>query len=78
MSLKQTEKAQISKAKMELRVRYSRLSGQLFSDNIPRYADWLEDQLASLSESPKEQSGKANDSANDKCSINGIFYKPKL
>ena len=33
---------------MRLRVEYSRETDKIFSDNIPEYADWLEEKLAKL------------------------------
>lgn len=32
--------------RIKLRIKYSRETGKLFSDNIPLYADWLEKKLS--------------------------------
>lgn len=42
----------VNNDRMYLRVEYSRETDELFSDNIPKYADWLETKLASLLQSP--------------------------
>ena len=39
---------ELSEQRMKLRIEYSRETGLLFSDNIPAYADWLENKLASI------------------------------
>ena len=36
----------VSEARMYLRVEYTRETDEIFSDNIPKYADWLEAKLA--------------------------------
>lgn len=38
---------------MQLRVQYSREHNELFSDNIPAYADWIEKKLSKVNELPK-------------------------
>lgn len=39
---------QVSIERMQLRVEYTRETDLLFSDNIPKYADWLEIKLAKI------------------------------
>jgi len=39
--------------RIKLRMQYARETDNIFSDNIPLYADWLETRLANL-ENPKE------------------------
>lgn len=36
----------VSEQRMKLRIEYSRETDLIFSDNIPAYADWLEQKLA--------------------------------
>lgn len=36
----------VSEERMKLRIEYSRETDLIFSDNIPAYADWLENKLA--------------------------------
>lgn len=36
----------VSEERMKLRIEYSRETDLIFSDNIPAYADWLEQKLA--------------------------------
>ena len=36
----------VSEERMKLRIDYSRETDLIFSDNIPAYADWLEQKLA--------------------------------
>jgi hypothetical protein len=36
----------VSDQRMMLRVLYARETNELFEDNIPKYADWLETKLA--------------------------------
>lgn len=36
----------VSEGRMKLRIQYSRETDLIFSDNIPQYADWLENKLA--------------------------------
>jgi len=36
----------VSEERMKLRIEYSRETDLIFSDNIPAYADWLEERLA--------------------------------
>jgi hypothetical protein len=36
----------VSEQRMKLRIEYSRETDLIFSDNIPAYADWLEEKLA--------------------------------
>jgi len=39
-------KQRVSDQRMMLRVLYARERNELFEDNIPKYADWLETKLA--------------------------------
>jgi hypothetical protein len=39
---------QVSKNRMLLRVEYARETELIFSDDIPKYADWLEIKLAKI------------------------------
>lgn len=39
---------QVSISRMHLRVEYTRETDEIFSDNIPKYADWLETKLAKI------------------------------
>lgn len=36
----------VSEERMKLRIEYSRETDLIFSDNIPAYADWLENKLS--------------------------------
>jgi hypothetical protein len=36
----------VSEERIKLRIEYSRETDLIFSDNIPAYADWLEEKLA--------------------------------
>jgi hypothetical protein len=38
----------VSDQRMRLRITYLRETDEIFSDNIPKYADWLECELANL------------------------------
>jgi hypothetical protein len=49
----------VSEERMFLRIAYTRESGELFSDNIPAYADWLEIKLAES----RQQHGRTWDAA---------------
>jgi hypothetical protein len=40
----------VSKNRMNLRILYTRETNIIFSDDIPKYADWLEISLANLLE----------------------------
>ena len=42
----------VSEERMTLRVQYSRETDEIFSDNIPKYSDWLETKLAALRQLP--------------------------
>ena len=50
----------VNEARMLLRVEYSRETKELFSENIPKYADWLEIRLASLGQPPVNSDIRVN------------------
>jgi len=47
---------QVSENRIRLRIEYARETDKIFSDNIPQYADWLEERLAKLEAAKKLQS----------------------
>jgi len=49
-------KKTVSENRMKLRIEYARETDKIFSDNIPLYADWLEERLAQIQAAKKLQS----------------------
>lgn len=50
----------VNEQRIKLRIDYANETQEMFEDNIPKYADWLENKLASLTEQNLNKHGVSN------------------